>query len=106
MFEIGPTVHGIAANVGRVCGTCKELEGAIMFEVVVRRVKGAEWVVISTPDLATAVAKRAALVAGYHERGFVGGRNAAGVYLSKRVNGKRVRLAISVRMAVGAFSVN
>ena len=47
-----------------------------MFEVVVRRVKGAEWVVISTPDLATAVAKRAALVAGYHERGFVGGRNA------------------------------
>jgi len=78
-----------------------------MFEVVVRRVKGAEWVVISTPDLATAVAKRAALVAGYHERGFWGGRNAVGVYrLSKRVNGKRVRLAISVRMAVGAFSVN
>jgi len=78
-----------------------------MFEVVVRRVKGVEWVVISTPDLATAVAKRAALVAGYHERGFWGGRNAVGVYrLSKRVNGKRVRLAISVRMAVGAFSVN
>ena len=78
-----------------------------MFEVVVRRVKGVEWVVISTPDLATAVAKRAALVAGYHERGFWGGRNAVGVYrLSKRVIGKRVRLAISVRMAVRAFSVN
>lgn len=78
-----------------------------MFEVVVRRVKGAEWVVISTPDLATAVAKRAALVAEYHERGFVGGRNAAGVYrLAKRVSGKRVRLAISVRQRIGAFSLN
>ena len=76
-----------------------------MFEVVVRRVKGAEGVVISTPDLSTAVAKRAALVAGYHERGFCGGRNAAGVYrLSKRVSGKRVRLAISVRHLIGAFS--
>lgn len=76
-----------------------------MFEVVVRRVNGMEWVVVSTPDLATAVAKRAALVAGYHERGFCGGRNAAGVYrLSKRVSGKRVRLAISVRHLIGAFS--
>lgn len=78
-----------------------------MFEVVVRRVNGMEWVVVSTPDLATAVAKRAALVAGYHERGFCGGRNAAGVYrLSKRVSGKRVRLAISVRQRIGAFSLN
>ena len=78
-----------------------------MFEVVVRRVKGVEWVVISTPDLVTAVAKRAALVAGYHECGFVRGRNAAGVYrLAKRISGKRVRLAISVRQRIGAFSLN
>ena len=76
-----------------------------MFEVVVRRVKGVEWVVISTPDLATAVAKRAALVAEYHERGFVGGRNAAGVWRMWRGRRKNDRIAICI-VELAEFSAN
>lgn len=82
------------------------MEGNV-FEVVVRRVAGAEWIAAQAYDLADAVNERRAVVAAYRRRGFVGGRNAAGTYrLSARVDGKRVRLAVTIRRVASAFSVN
>lgn len=70
----------------------------MIYEVVVKRVAGAAWVEGSYADLHSAVAARAHTVGRYRQTGFVGKRNAAGVYrLSARRDGKRVRLAVFVR---------
>jgi hypothetical protein len=77
------------------------------FEVVVRRVRGSEWVEGQYVDMAAAYQARSALVAKYRAVGFIGGRNAAGVYrLSARREGVRVRLAVYVRPAQAVAYLN
>jgi hypothetical protein len=76
-----------------------------MFEIVVRRLGGADGStsvgVANTNDLATALDLRNRKAAELIGRGFKGRRNAAGVWrLSKRDFGKRVRLAVYVRQIV------
>lgn len=76
-----------------------------MFTVVVKRVRGVEQVVAETPDLLTAYALRNQEAARLMARGFTGATNGAGVWrLSKRVAGRRVRLAVFI--AGRTFSLN
>lgn len=80
------------------------------FEVIVRRVgreDGLEIVSTSAPDLMGAIVARNEVVREFRSRGFVGNRNAAGVWrLSMRQNGKRVRLAVFIRPVIAHYSLN
>jgi hypothetical protein len=78
-----------------------------MFEIVVWRVRGVEWVAGKSPDLLMAYEARNRLVSEYQRTGFSGRRNSAGVWrLSKRDGGKRVRLAVYVRTATTPVCLN
>jgi hypothetical protein len=78
-----------------------------MFEIVVWRVRGVEWVAGESPSLLMAYEARNRLVSEYQRTGFSGRRNSAGVWrLSKRDGGKRVRLAVYVRSATTPVCLN
>lgn len=77
------------------------------FQLVVRRVGGEEWVAGRAYDMAEIVDRRRNVVRMYRADGFIGGRNASGVYrLMKRANGRRVRLANSIRQVDMQYSLN
>lgn len=77
-----------------------------MYQVIVKRIGGVPLIIHLTTDALTAYQARNEAVSRYQRIGFTGKRNAAGVWrLSKREDGKRVRLAVYVQ-TVPTFSAN
>jgi hypothetical protein len=80
----------------------------VMFEIVVRRVRGVSMVVGQTSDMMLAYQIRNRVASRYLKAGFAGKRNQCGVWrLSKHEDGRRVRLAVYVQTVTQPpFSAN